>query len=284
MEESQKAKQAPGAIQILYKVVTSPGEAFAAVAEAPRPLIPVLMLVAVNLIVALVMLPKVKEFTRITLEELHAPPEQIAISLKAVAVSTAATAIVVPLLIWLMEAAVLKLIDQFTVRGTPFKTLFSVAVVAWVPAAIGNLVKMLLSLFAQAKDLMLIQTSLAVLLPRGQTSGALFAVLSKVDLFVVWNLILLAIGAGITLKNRNQACGGVHLYLVGAVPGFDSDFGAGVWSKAAAERVKPDLGKKATLLPRGHIARVVFGKRRGRRFFCHRFLSTNVTRSSSVSL
>jgi len=158
------------------------------------------MLVAVNLIVALVMLPKVKEFTRITLEELHAPPEQIAISLKAVAVSTAATAIVVPLLIWLMEAAVLKLIDQFTVRGTPFKTLFSVAVVAWVPAAIGNLVKMLLSLFAQAKDLMLIQTSLAVLLPRGQTSGALFAVLSKVDLFVVWNLILLAIGAGITLK------------------------------------------------------------------------------------
>jgi len=200
MEEEKKPGQRPGSLRTLFNVITSPGEAFHAVAENPKPLVPVLIIAAVNLMVALVTLPKTKEFTAILLEQLKAPPEQIAASMKVIGVSTVAGAIVMPLLIWLLEAAFLKLADQFAARSTSFKSLFTVSVLAWVPAALGNMIKMVLVLMAPAKDLMLVQTSLAVLLPRGRTTGALFAVLSKIDPFIIWNLVLLAIGAGVVLK------------------------------------------------------------------------------------
>lgn len=207
----------PGTFRTLLKVITSPGEAFTAAAAAPRLLGSIVLILAVNLAVTLVILPKTREFARITLENMPGlTAEQIEMSLSAVGITAVAAALAIPLLIWLLEAAYLKLFDQFAVSGTSFKALFTVAVLAWVPALLGNLVKTVLMLMVEAKDVELIQTSLAVILPPEQAAGVLYAVLSKIDPFIIWNLVLLAIGTAVVTKieTRRTALWVIGLYLI----------------------------------------------------------------------
>jgi Yip1 domain len=116
--------------------------------------------------------------------------------------TTAASFIVIAPLITLILGGILFAIFNAALAGdATFKQLFSVLVHAGVISALGQLFTAPLNL---ARGAVGSSTNLAVLLPmidEGTFLGRLFAM---IDVFVVWWVIVLAIGLGVLYRRRTQ--------------------------------------------------------------------------------
>lgn len=199
--------------QRILGVILEPIKTFQEIAADPRGLIPIIIVLAINLILAVWMLPQVKEATAEALKQApNMGPEQIKAALKWTGISTMIGAVVAPILIWLVQAALLALFNQISLGEAKFKQLFVVAFYAWIPAFIGGVIKSIMVGVMGLKKAMAISTSLALLLPRSTDSGFIYMLLSKIDIFNVWSLILLVLGGSLAMKKESKK---VALYIFG---------------------------------------------------------------------
>jgi len=121
-------------------------------------------------------------------------------------IGAGAAAVVMPFVIWLVVALLFKFLNLFIGNEAPLKKLYAVAVISSIPTVIGTALRNILVFFSPAENYATVTTSAALVLPKG-TTGPLFAVLSGIDPFYIWNLALLAVGGALVLKTTVRKTG-----------------------------------------------------------------------------
>jgi hypothetical protein len=117
-----------------------------------------------------------------------------------------------------LTSGILMLMGNVVFGGAAkYMTLVAVVCFAQMPSVIGQIVKTPLILLKQSVD---IRTSLAVLLPGGDTSSILYFLLNTLtDVFFVWELVLAIIGVSIVYSFTKQKAAGVVLIPTGVIIG-----------------------------------------------------------------
>ncbi|HHW41115.1 MAG TPA: YIP1 family protein [Syntrophomonadaceae bacterium] len=201
-----------------FAVLTNPGLVFKEMVEQPAFFKPALWACGINVLLTLVLLPKIREFTLWTLKSgvVQLPPEQLAASqniavIAAMAVSVLA-ALAGPWLLWLVIAGLLKIYDLFGAKGTKFGTLFAVAVYGYLPVLIGKILHTAVVAGAPAENFGKISLSLAAFLP--YQKSFIYFFLTGCNPFVWWSLALWGIGGAAAMRSRSS--GGVFGLLFGS--------------------------------------------------------------------
>lgn len=163
------------------------------------------LILGVNLALTAIQLPKIKEFTAWTLQNLPSgmkfTAQQMDVAVNAAVVSSLAGSVLIPPILWLVTAALLKLFNAFTGEKAGFRSLFAVTVFANLPAMLGSIIKTALVLATPAQNITRVTISPAFFLPPPDlVPGKLYTVLSQFDPFVIWSLALTALGGSLAMK------------------------------------------------------------------------------------
>jgi len=203
------------------KVITSPRQAFTAITQDPKILWPALIFIALNVIFTVVVLPETLAFSEETLKAQGMSADQIALSLKIVGPAAIAGAIIIQPIVWLIFAALLLLYNQFSVGQARFKQLFAVAIFSSVPLLILAFISTVLTKTIGLKSALEVKTSLALFLGSTDSPGFIYRLMSNIELFSIWGLILLILGGAKAMnkKPRNLAVYVVVIWLVYIVIG-----------------------------------------------------------------
>ncbi len=180
-----------------------PGKTFEDIAARPGVAAIAVLLLSVNFMLTLPIIPKLKEFTLWTLqnspEASNMPAQAISMAATGVVVGALAASVLGPLFIWLILAGLLKLFNAFTGEKAPFKTLFAVSIYASLPVTLASVIHTALIMTSPAQNMTRVSTSLTLLLP-GDKIDRLYMILSQVDPFSVWGLVLLAVGSAVAMR------------------------------------------------------------------------------------
>lgn len=191
------------------KVLTAPGEAFQAIVDDPRILWPGLIIIAISLLLIILAIPETKQFTAETLVASGQSPDQIALAMKFVVPGALIGTVLAMPMVWLFEAAILALYNQFSVGEARFKQLLAVAIFAGVPSIIKAVISTGLIKTMGYKAALQVSTSLAVFLGTANQTSFLYRLLGQIDLFSIWGLVLLILGGSLAMKKR---VGGLAVY------------------------------------------------------------------------
>jgi len=186
----------------VLKVVTSPGQAFNAIAADPRILWPGLIFIVINLLLTVIILPETKAFTQETLAASGQSPDQIALAMKFITPGALVGTIIALPAVWLVAAGLLALYNQLVVGAATFKQLFAVAIFAGIPSLIQSFISTALVKMVGFKAFMQVNTSLALLWVNGDASSFLYRLLQQFELFRIWGFILLILGGAIAMKKK----------------------------------------------------------------------------------
>ncbi|NLW43907.1 MAG: hypothetical protein GXY92_01840 [Syntrophomonadaceae bacterium] len=215
----------------LWGVIVSPAPTFRLIGEDPRILAPALLVIAVDVLLAWLIIPETLAYTKSVLESTGETltADMLNATLTWTKVSVIAGAAFLPPLIWLVQAVLLWLVKQFTVGEATFKQLYAVSFFAWIPPFLGSAIKSVLVKIGGIDLMMSIKTSLALFLPPSIESGFWFLMLSKMDFFTIWGLVLLALGGAVVMKKefKNTApyIFGIWLVYIVIVAYLSSKFG-----------------------------------------------------------
>lgn len=165
----------------------------------------VAVILGANLALTAIQLPKIKEFTAWTLQNLPSglklTAPQMDVAVNAAVVSSLAASVVIPPIMWLIVSALLKLFNLFTGEKSEFRQLFAVSVFANLPVVIGGMVKAALVLSSPAQSIASVTISPALFLPPpGLDPGKMYSFLSQFDPFVIWSLALTALGGALAMR------------------------------------------------------------------------------------
>lgn len=163
------------------------------------------LILGINLALTVIQLPKIKEFTLWTLQNLPSGVKysaaQMDVAVSAAVVASLAGSVVVPPLMWLVTAALLKLFNAFSGERAEFKSLFAITVFANLPVVLDSIVKTVLVLVTPAQNMLRITISPALFLPPPDLlPGKMYTLLSHFDPFVVWSLVLTALGGSLAMR------------------------------------------------------------------------------------
>jgi hypothetical protein len=216
----------------LLGVFISPGETFADIARKPDFIAPVVTIVVAAWILFDTMYWKVgmETMTRLTLERSpftsRMPPEQVekaihdsATHLTRQLIITDVTIPIVTILFLLILAGLgLMIVNAILGGQVKFKTLFSVASYAQLPALLGYVLGLVVILFGGTDNLdpqNPIPLNLAFFLNYKDVPKPLFALAGSVDIVVVWMVILLGVGMSKATGGKVKALP-ITLCFVGA--------------------------------------------------------------------
>lgn len=191
------------------KVLTAPGEAFKAIVDDPRILWPGLVIIAVSLLLTILIIPETKQFTEETMAASGQSPAQIALAMKVVVSGALAGTVLTVPLVWLVQAGILALYNQFSVGEARFKQLFAVAVFAGIPSLIKSVISTGLIKAMGFKAAMQVSTSLALFMGTSAQNSFLYRFLVHIELFSIWGLVLLILGGSLAMKKK---AGGLAVY------------------------------------------------------------------------
>lgn len=162
------------------------------------------LMLGLNLTLTALQLPRIKEFTALTLQSMpnvKLTAEQMDVALNAAMVSSLAGSVALPPLLWAVMAAMLRLFNAFTGERATFRQLFAVVVFANLPVVLDGIIKSALILASPASKLASINISPALFLPPpGTYPGKLYILLSHFDPFILWSLVLTALGGSLAMK------------------------------------------------------------------------------------
>lgn len=186
----------------------SPRAVFEDVAGKPTWLPTLLFICIINLAFSLLTIPKVREFTEITLQaQLQAVPEAAdftAMVMQTISITTIAGAAFSPVIFCLVAAGLLKLCNMFTAEPTPYRKFYAVSVYACLPMLIASIIASILTLMTPAANLSEVSTGLYLLFPPGST-GFAAALARQVDPFYLWTIFLVAMGGAVISRGKTKS-------------------------------------------------------------------------------
>jgi len=189
-------------------VFLSPGEAFADIARKPDFIAPLILAIVAAIAVAETMLAKIgmERIIRTSIEQSgrasSMSPEQME---QAVHQTARITTIIThvfgvlgpPIYLAILAGLGLLIVNAIFGAHTNFKTAFSVACYAYLPAILGGLMALAIILFGDPERFNAenpIPSNVGFFLNPLETSKPLYKFAASVDIFTLWLLILLGIG------------------------------------------------------------------------------------------
>ena len=205
MNADAKATKQMGVLGRIVGVFTSPRETFESVNQKPAWLVPFLIVVVVMIIMQFLAMDigikdrlAMMEARDMPAEQYEAARAQMEGPMKYIGIAIMPVAMIV---IWGIIAGIL-LFGGNTIMGgeAKFKNVFSVVAWSSLVGALGAVIKTLLILSKGTSQG--VSTSLAVLLPTPEwgQSSVLHRLLSKFDLFTIWELILWIVGLAVVYR------------------------------------------------------------------------------------
>lgn len=220
---------AKNSFQRIAGVLFAPADTFRDIARKPDVLVPLAILVILGFISAAILVPRM-DFEAMMQEQMAQSGRQMSdADLERAARMGAAFGKVMAfaspifgIAVWAIIAGVLLLAHRLLGGEGNFKQAFSTTIYAWIPTAISGIV---LTIVAAAKGEVnpatmntLVKSNPAFLVDM-KDNPILFALLSSLDLFTIWTLILLIVGFS-TLSRVSRAKSAaivVSLWLVTVV-------------------------------------------------------------------
>lgn len=202
-----------GDMNVFNKIVgifTSPRETFVSINQNPNWIVPFIIGLVFFFIFQFATMEIQTNYQIATMEAKDTPADQIEIAktqmqgpLKYIGFVAGPIFI---LIIWVVFAAFFYLFTNWMVDGeSSFKKVFSI--VAW-SSLVGNLGLILLTFLIVSKGTMHgVTMDLSLLVttpPLGEEPGLLYLILSKFDLFVIWQIILWIIGLSVTYNTTTN--------------------------------------------------------------------------------
>lgn len=203
--------------QITGVLFNGPRDTFAIIGEKPRWVSPLIIVSLVSFLCTLATIPKLKEYTAYTLElQAQAAPEIANAAATDMIVNAAVIAaligsLVMPAILCLLYAGLLKLFNLFTGEPAQFRQFFAVTVYSYFPILIGAVVASIMVIISPASHLEEVSTSLYLLFPPG-TKGFVATLARQVDPFYLWGLVLMALGSSVISRARFTS---YVIYLLG---------------------------------------------------------------------
>ena len=190
----------------LYGVIWgSPAKTMGQIVERPRFWGAAAVMLIISLLLSLPILPKIREATIWSLQNAAGGVKMTAAQIDSIAnyavYSTPVLSALIPFLLWLVIAALLKLFNAFTGDKAPFKAFFAIVVFSYLPVFIEGIIKTPLIMATSSQKMAHITISLALFLPPPDAiPGKMYVFLSQLDPFLIWSLALTALGASIAMK------------------------------------------------------------------------------------
>jgi len=218
----------------LWQVFVAPSQLFAKVKEDPKVLVPYIVLGLAILGLMLLLADYIlqaqmqsEQFQK-SLEQRGVTREQLTGQvLTFMKLSTVAAGTLGMLLVPLLIAALAAFWGKFVFAGrASFKALLSVSLFGEVLYALGSYVTIPL---VMAKKSILVSLSAAALLPNPDLTSLSYALLSKISLFHIWELIVLGIGFSIILglpRNKGIWVAVLSMGLLAILHALSSGIGA----------------------------------------------------------
>lgn len=184
-----------------------PRDTFAVIGEQPRWIPPLIIVSLVSFLSTLATISKLKEFTAYTLElQAQAAPEianaaATDMILNAAVVAALVGSLVMPGIMCLLYAGLLKLFNLFAGEPAQFRQFFAVTVYSYFPILLGAVVAAIMIIISPATHLEEVSTSLYLLFPPG-SKGFAATLARQVDPFYLWGLVLMALGSSVISRTR----------------------------------------------------------------------------------
>ncbi len=203
MNSENKEKNGINALGRILGIFSSPKETFESIDQKPTWLVPFLITVLIAIGLNFLVMDIGIQDQIAKMEAMGTPPEQIEMVetqmqgpmryIQIVAIP------IVTLAIWAILSGIL-LFGSTTILGgnAKFKKVFSVVAWSSLVSLLGGIIKTLLILSKQTVHG--VSTSLAILLPTpglADRPSVFYRVLSKIDIFIVWQLLLWMIGLAV---------------------------------------------------------------------------------------
>jgi hypothetical protein len=208
-EETAETKEI-GTVGRIVGIFTSPRETLESVDQKPNWIIPFFIGLICFLIFQFATMDLQMQYQMAQLETRDLPAEQVELAknqmqgpMKYIGVIIGPIAMLV---IWAIFAGAFLLAGNWLIGGqTSFKKLFSM--VAWV-SLVGCVSLLLLTFLILSKGTVHgVAMDLSVLLttpPIGEETSLLYKIFSKIDLFVIWQVVLWTIGMSVAYKSTTQ--------------------------------------------------------------------------------
>jgi len=199
----------------LWGVIVNPVPTFKSIGQDPEILTPALIILALNVLLAWLIMPETVAYTESVIKGSNQAmnTQTLKTTITWTKVTVMAAAAVMPPLIWLVQAGLLAVLNQLMVGEARFKQLYAVSFFAWLPPFLGGTLKSLLVKVMGMKGAIAIRTGMALFLPSSVDSGFWYVLLSKMDFFVIWGLVLLSLG-GAAVMNKDGKKTGVFVFAV----------------------------------------------------------------------
>ena len=198
-----QAEPKPNSFERIVGVLVAPNETFSSIARTPDWVVPLVLILVVSLISGIVIAQRV-DFASAAREQMeqkgNMSPDQIDSSARMVGAISKVAAYCAPIfsiVFLLIIAAVLLLAFRMFGGENNFKQSFSVAVYAWMPGLVKSIISLPIILSRDtvpAQDLAILIFSNLGFLVDMKTNPMAFAVLTSLDVFTIWILILYSIG------------------------------------------------------------------------------------------
>lgn len=199
---------------LLTKVLTEPSAAFESLKAKPAAFQPYLILLLVAAVSGVLAYFKTIDLSMRQAAASGVSPEVLG-TMKTVGMVLAPVgAAVTTLVVSLVSAAVLLFLGTLLDGRASFKQMFSMVGYASIPSGvIGGLVKTAMIATTPASAIQGVNTSAALLLPRSEFGTVLYQVLSLLDPFAIWTLVLTIIGYAVMAEFSNQKAAAVVIPL-----------------------------------------------------------------------
>jgi hypothetical protein len=200
---SPQAAPKPSSFERIVGVLIAPNETLSSIARTPDWVVPLVLILVVSLISGIVIAQRV-DFASATREQMEqnkdVSPDQVERSVRMVSAISKVASYCAPLfaiIFLLIIAAVLLLAFRLFGGENNFKQSFSVSVYGWMPGLVKSIISLPIILSRDtvpAQELAIIVRSNLGFLVDMKTNPMAFAVLTSLDVFTIWILILYAIG------------------------------------------------------------------------------------------
>lgn len=184
----------------------SPAKTLEGIAQEPRFWGLAGLITLLNLLLTIPTLPKTREVVILGMQSAPGQMKLTAAQIDTIAnvavYTTCILAVIGPVLIWIIIAALLKLFNAFTGEKASFNSLIGIAVFSYIPVFLNGIIQTPLKLAADAQNMSSITISPAIFLPptEGLYPDRLHVFLSQLDPFLMWAIVLMALGASIAMK------------------------------------------------------------------------------------
>jgi hypothetical protein len=191
----------------LFDIYFSPVNYFTKLKEKPKWLVPLIILVVCAIIITIIVLARFNPQDRISqLREQNLTPEQIERAEKMMhgpfpIISGILASIIFTPLILLLIAVIFNFLLPLLGASGPFLMTFSVFVGAALVRIPGMIIKIILILI---KGTPFVQTSFVLFFPMISKNTFLFRLMSKLDFFTIWEMILAAFGLQIVYSFKGK--------------------------------------------------------------------------------